>query len=72
LVVDEPAGRKLLLVAADIGRHEIVLRETRAVPFSEQINLRDIAPDPNMLVLELIDPETHRVIRRYRPVAAAE
>lgn len=71
LVVAEPAGRELLLVVADVVRREIVWRETRTAPFEEHLNLLDIAQDPSVLILELIDPETHRVIRRYRPVAAA-
>jgi len=72
LVVTEPAGRELLLVVADVARYEIVWRETRMVPFEERLNLLDIAPDPSALIVELIDPDTRRVIRRYRPVAAAE
>lgn len=72
LVVTEPADRELLLVVADVARREIVWRETRTVPFEEHLSLLDIAPDPSVLILELIDPDTHRVIRRYRPVAAAE
>lgn len=72
LVVTEPADRELLLVVADVAQHEIVWRETRTAPFEEHLNLLDIAPDPSVLILELIDPDTHRVIRRYRPVAAAE
>ncbi len=72
LVVTEPAGRELLLVVADVARYEIVWRETRTAPFEEHLNLLDIAPDPSTLIVELIDPDTRRVIRRYRPVAAAE
>lgn len=72
LAVAEPAGRELLLVVADVLRHEIVWRETRIIPFEEQLNLLDIAPDPSALIIELIDPDSRRVIRRYRPVAAAE
>lgn len=71
LVVTEPVGRELLLVVADMSRREIVWREKRTAPFKEHLNLLDIAPDPSALILELIDPDTHVVIRRYRPVAAA-
>jgi hypothetical protein len=71
LVVAEPAGRELLLVVADVARSKVVWRETRTAPFEEHLNLLDIAPEPSDLILELIDPDTHRVIRRYRPVAAA-
>ncbi len=71
LVVTEPVDRELLLVVADVARREIVWRETRTAPFEEHLNLLDIAPEPSDLILELIDPDTHRVIRRYRPVAAA-
>lgn len=71
LAIAEPAGQDLLLVAVDLPAREIVWRETRTTPFEEHLNLLDIAPDPSVLILELIDPDTHRVIRRYRPVAAA-
>lgn len=72
LAVKEPAGREFLLVVADVIQRQIVWRETRTAPFEEHLNLLDIAPEPSALILELIDPDTHRVIRRYRPVAAAE
>lgn len=72
LAVADPADRDLLLVAVDLPAREIVWRETLTTPFEKHLNLLDIAPDPSVLILELIDPETRRVIRRYRPVAAAE
>jgi hypothetical protein len=72
LAVNEPAGREMLFVAADTRRHEIVWRETRTAPFEQHLELLDITSDPSALVFELIDPNTRRVIRRYRPVAAAE
>lgn len=72
LVVTEQVDRELLLVVADIARREIVWRATRIAPFEEHLNLLDFTPNPSDLILELIDPNTHRVIRRYRPVAAAE
>ncbi|MCZ6893614.1 MAG: hypothetical protein O7H40_06155 [Gammaproteobacteria bacterium] len=71
LVVDEPPERELLLVAVDLPAREIVWRETLTTPFEKHLRLLDIAPDPSVLILELIDPDTHRVFRRYRPVAAA-
>jgi len=71
LVVDEPLEREFLLVAVDVPAREIVWRETLTTPFEKHISLLDIAPDPSVLILELIDPGTHRVFRRYRPVAAA-
>ena len=70
LAVDEPAGREFLLVVADVIQRQIVWRETRTAPFEEHLNLLDIAPEPSSLILELIDPDSHLVIRRYRPVAA--
>jgi hypothetical protein len=72
LLVSEPVNWELLLVVADVARQMIIWRKTRIAPFEEHLNLLDIAPDPSVLILELIDPDTHRVIRRYRPVAAAE
>jgi hypothetical protein len=72
LSVEEPSNVEMLVVLADTARREIVWRETRTAPFQERLSLLDIAPDPGALVLELIDPSTHRVIRRYRPVAAPE
>jgi hypothetical protein len=71
LAVAEPAGRELLLVAVDLPARRIVWRETLTTPFERHLDLLDIAPDPSVLILELIDPATRRVIRRYRPVAAA-
>ena len=70
MAVDEPAGREFLLVVADVIQRQIVWRETRTAPFEEHLNLLDVAPEPSSLILELIDPDSHLVIRRYRPVAA--
>lgn len=70
LVFDEPPARDLLLVVADLRAREIVWRGNRSAPLREHLNLLEIAPDPSVLVIELIDPITRRVIRRYRPVAA--
>jgi hypothetical protein len=72
LAVDEPVGQEFLLVVADMIHRQIVWREMRIAPFEEHLNLLEIAPEPSALIVELIDPDTHRVIRRYRPVAAAE
>ncbi|MFV2001659.1 MAG: hypothetical protein ACC619_01610 [Paracoccaceae bacterium] len=70
LRVSEPAGHEVLVVVADMAQREIVWREIRAVPFEERLNLLQLSPNPSALIIELIDPETRRVIRRYRPVAA--
>jgi hypothetical protein len=70
LNVEGEAGRDYLLVAADQAARRIVMRENRTAPFEERIALKELAADPNNLVIELIDPDTRRVVRRYRPVAA--
>jgi len=59
-----------LLVVADAARQEILWRETRVPPFDEDLPLREISPALSNLVIELIDPETRRMVRRFRPVAA--
>lgn len=71
LVFEESPVRELLIVAADLRARQIVWRESRTMPLREHLDLLELAQDPAMLVLELIDPRTRRVIRRYRPVAAA-
>jgi hypothetical protein len=70
LSVEEMLDHDVLLVVADLTRREIVWQETRTSPFVENWNLSDLSRDPNALVIELIDPQAGRVIRRYRPVAA--
>jgi len=72
LRVEEEAGRDYILVAADTAARRIVLREDRTAPFEARIALKSLAPDPNALVIELIDPNTRRVARRFRPVAAEQ
>ena len=66
----EMAQGDVLLVVADTARQEILLNETRTTPLEEEIDLDCMARDTGALVVEIIDPRTHRVIRRYRPVAA--
>lgn len=70
LRVEEEAGRDYLLVASDASARRVVMREDRTAPFEERIALKGLAPDPNALVIELIDPNSRRVVRRFRPVAA--
>jgi len=70
LSLADPAGREMLLVVADAARQEILWRETRVPPFDEDLPLREISPALSNLVIELIDPETRRMVRRFRPVAA--
>jgi len=72
LRIEAEPGRDYILVAADTTARRIVLRENRTAPFEERIALKGLAPDPNALVIELIDPDTHRVARRFRPVAAGQ
>lgn len=70
LSVSEPAGRQMILVVADAVRREILWRSERMPPFNESLDLSDISSRLSNLVVELIDPETRRVARRLRPVAA--
>lgn len=72
LSVEEMLDQDVLLAVADLTRREIVWQETRTSPFVENWNLSDLSRDPNALVIELIDPQAGRVIRRYRPVAAEQ
>jgi len=69
LVYDEPPERDLLLIVVDPRANEIIWRETRTAPFEEHLSLLEIASDPSVLILEVIDPQTRRVLRRYRPAA---
>jgi len=48
------------------------LLQERTAPFQAWIALKGLAPDPNALVIELIHPDTHKVARRFRPVAAGQ
>lgn len=71
LAVAEPEGKEMLMVIADPLRREIVWRAERTPPFVEPLRLDELAADPSRLVIELIDPGTRRVVRRFRPVAGA-
>lgn len=72
LGVTAPPGQQVILVAVDMTIREIVLREERTIPFEAQLQLDDFSRDPSRLLFEVIDAGTHRVIHRYRPVAASD
>lgn len=69
LSIEGAAGREYILVASNAPARRIVMRETRVAPFQARIALKGLAEDPNALVIEVIDPDTGRVVRRFRPVA---
>jgi hypothetical protein len=72
LSLAEPIGREMLLVVADAARQEILWRDTRVPPFEETLPLPQFSSALSTLVIEFIDPETRRVLRRFRPVAGSQ
>ncbi len=62
----------LTMVAVDLARSEIVHQAVKSGPISEKLNLRHFDAEPADLLIELVDPESRKVVARFRPVTAPE
>lgn len=65
----ESKRQDLFLIAVDSWEREIVWR-LNAVKGGQIVNLKDIDAPQSSLLLEVVDPQTRRVVKRLRPVSS--
>lgn len=68
LRIAEPAGRELILVVADPGAERVLLNELVRLPVDRVIDLAALSPESYDVVIELLDPDSHRMVHRFHPV----
>lgn len=67
---DNPDGRRLTLVVFDTGSRSVLHQARYDGPIDERYDLREFDADVADLLIEIIDDERSRVVRRMRPAYA--
>lgn len=64
---DNPEGRALVLMIIDTATRSALYRSTHPGPIDERFDLRDFDVPVADLLIEIVDAERSRVVRRLRP-----